>query len=95
MERPIVGACRELLEETGIQTNHEQLSLKCQLKTTHSCHISHDFIYEYQHSGGDAPQPTIDNKEIISAHFFNLADIKTMLLDENAIKYLIKKGVHT
>ena len=68
------GACRELLEETGININHQELSLNNMYHIKRGKHHHYYFLKEVYHK----PVVTVDGVEIINYRWMTLPELSRM-----------------
>lgn len=65
------GACRELLEETGIKIHHSELSIENMYHIKRGKHHHYYFIKEVTHK----PVVTVDGDEIIDYKWMNILEL--------------------
>lgn len=66
------GACRELLEETGIKISHSELSTHNMIHVKRGKHHHYYFIKEITHK----PVVTVDNSEITGYKWMTINELK-------------------
>jgi 8-oxo-dGTP pyrophosphatase MutT (NUDIX family) len=85
-EAPVQAAIREVSEEIGLQFTPEQL--RRALAVEHFWDNRHDKVQIFEVEVSDAPKIRIDNREIIEARFFTLAEARSLKLPKSLYHYL-------
>src|SRR3954454_24879175 len=84
-EAPVQAAIREASEEIGLQFTPEQL--RHALAVEHFWDDRHDKVQIFEAEVSDAPKIRIDNREIIEARFFTLAEVRLLRLPKPLYDY--------
>src|SRR3954465_2618080 len=84
-EAPVQAAIREASEEIGLQFTPEQL--RPALAVEHFWDNRHDNVQVFEVEVSDAPKIGIDNREIIEARFFTLAEARLLKLPKPLYDY--------
>ena len=85
-EAPVQAATREASEEIGLRFTPEQL--RHALTVEHFWDNRHDKVQVFEVEVSDAPKIRIDNREIIEARFFTLAEARSLKLPKPLNAYL-------
>ena len=85
------AACRELVEETGVEFIPDDLTLAMNIHYTSYGLKFHAEIFECR--AEEAPAVQVDNREVVEALFFKPQDALDLSLSKSVRKYLRKKAL--
>jgi len=93
-EDSLLGALRELKEETGLQLQTHQLIFFQLFKETCQNTDVNNYVYEAFLDSDFQKNINVDGQEIIEAGFFKIDDTSSLPLDANVLQYLASKQLY-
>ncbi|MCG8569651.1 MAG: NUDIX hydrolase [Spirochaetes bacterium] len=89
-EEEVVGACRELREETGIKAKTEDLNKVLDIIQEEKYATDHIILFEYHPT--ELPEIQVDNKEVIWAQFMSADEAAKLKIYNPIREYILKKS---